>query len=84
MLPITDHSFTNYVSDGNARAETEGTKTAYCDYGCQATHTIADRVEEPDQIPDNSGAVVVIVAALCAIGVAAAVAGVAVRKKIKK
>ena len=35
------HSFTNYVSDGNASCETDGTKTAKCDR-CDATDTIAD------------------------------------------
>ena len=35
------HSFTNYVSDGNATCTEDGTKTAKCDY-CDATDTIAD------------------------------------------
>ena len=38
-----DHSFTNYVSDGNATCEADGTKTAVCDRdGCEETHTVAD------------------------------------------
>ncbi len=37
------HSFTNYVSDGNATCTADGTKTAHCDHaGCNATDTIAD------------------------------------------
>ncbi|MGN1061452.1 MAG: leucine-rich repeat protein, partial [Candidatus Coproplasma sp.] len=37
------HSFTNYVSDGNATCEQDGTKTATCDHeGCNATDTITD------------------------------------------
>ena len=35
------HSFTNYVSDGNATCTEDGTKTAKCDR-CEATDTIAD------------------------------------------
>ena len=37
------HSFTNYVSDGNATAETDGTKTAVCDYGCGETESVTDK-----------------------------------------
>lgn len=36
------HSFTNYISDGNATVDADGTKTAHCDRGCGATDTIAD------------------------------------------
>jgi len=36
------HSFTNYISDGNATTEADGTKTAYCDRGCGAKDTVAD------------------------------------------
>ena len=35
------HSFTNYVSDGNATCTVDGTKTAKCDR-CDATDTVAD------------------------------------------
>ena len=35
------HSFTNYVSDGNATCTEDGTKTAKCDR-CEETDTIAD------------------------------------------
>ena len=39
----SDHSFVNYISDGNATCETDGTKTAQCDYdGCTATDTVTD------------------------------------------
>lgn len=38
-----DHSFTNYVSDGNATYESDGTKTAACDRdGCNATDRKTD------------------------------------------
>ncbi len=40
-VPVVDHSFTNYVSDGNATYDADGTKTATCD-NCSATDTIAD------------------------------------------
>ena len=36
------HSFTNYVSDGNADWYQDGTKTAFCDYGCGQTQTVTD------------------------------------------
>ena len=36
-----DHSFTNYVSDGNAKCEQDGTKTAKCDR-CDKTDTVTD------------------------------------------
>ena len=35
------HSFTNYVSDGNATCTKDGTKTAKCDY-CDETDTVPD------------------------------------------
>ena len=38
-----DHKFTNYVSDGNATYESDGTKTAICDrVGCNAMDTILE------------------------------------------
>ncbi len=39
---ICDHIFTNYISDNNATCTEDGTKTAYCDYGCGATDTVVD------------------------------------------
>ena len=38
---ILDHSFTNYVSDGNATCTEDGTKTAKCDK-CEVNNTITD------------------------------------------
>ena len=35
------HSFTNYISDGNATCTADGTKTAKCDH-CEVTNTITD------------------------------------------
>ena len=41
--PAKGHSFTDYVSDGNATYAEDGTKTAHCDHsGCTETHTIPD------------------------------------------
>ena len=36
------HLYTNYVSDGNATCEADGTKTASCDHGCGKTDTTTD------------------------------------------
>lgn len=36
-----DHSFTDYVSDGNATCTEDGSKTAKCDR-CEATNTVTD------------------------------------------
>ncbi|MBR5827091.1 MAG: fibronectin type III domain-containing protein [Clostridia bacterium] len=36
----TGHSFTIYTSDNNATYFADGTKTAICNYGCGATHTV--------------------------------------------
>ena len=41
-VPVIPHSFTNYVSDGNATCTSDGTKTAVCDYGCGEQSTVAD------------------------------------------
>ena len=38
----TGHSFTNYISDGNATTEADGTKTAFCDHACGEKDTIVD------------------------------------------
>ena len=35
-----EHSFTNYVHDGNATCTDDGTKTAYCDHFCGAKDTV--------------------------------------------
>ena len=34
------HEFTDYVSDHNAYYNSDGTKTAVCNHGCGATHTV--------------------------------------------
>lgn len=36
------HSFTNYISDGNATLGSDGTKTAQCDHGCGQNDTVTD------------------------------------------
>jgi hypothetical protein len=43
------HSFTEYVSDGNATCQVDGTKTAHCDRGCGAVDTVSD----PGSITDH-------------------------------
>ncbi len=40
-LPL-GHSFTNYVSDGNATCTTDGTKTAKCDNSCGETDKMTE------------------------------------------
>jgi len=40
--PECEHSFTNYVSNGDATCTADGTKTAECDKGCGETDTVAD------------------------------------------
>ncbi len=37
-----NHSYTVYVSDENATAEADGTKTALCDYGCGNTDSVTE------------------------------------------
>ena len=39
---VKDHTYGEYVSDGNATCEADGTKTAACIYGCGLTDTVAD------------------------------------------
>ncbi|MGN0469147.1 MAG: leucine-rich repeat protein, partial [Acutalibacteraceae bacterium] len=41
VVPALGHSFTNYVSNGDATCTADGTKTAKCDR-CDATNTVAD------------------------------------------
>ena len=41
LLPL-GHSYTNYVSNGDATCGNDGTKTAKCDNGCGATDTVTD------------------------------------------
>ena len=47
-----DHSFTNYVSDGNATCTQDGTKTAKCDR-CDETKTIADEGSAKGHTPSD-------------------------------
>ena len=42
MTDATGHSYTDYVSDGNATCTEDGTKTAVCDHGCGYTDTETD------------------------------------------
>jgi len=42
FVPALGHSFTNYISDGNADCVTDGTKTALCDRLCGTKDTVAD------------------------------------------
>ena len=41
-VDASGHSFTDYISDGNATYEADGTKTALCDHGCGEKDTLPD------------------------------------------
>ncbi len=41
-IPMVDHSFTEYTSNNDAACEKDGTKTAFCDYGCGNSDTQTD------------------------------------------
>ena len=41
-LDTVSHVFTQYKSNGDATCTADGTKTAYCDYGCGTKDTVAD------------------------------------------
>ena len=43
VIEAIGHSFTDYISDGNATIESDGTKTAHCDNGCGAIDTVVDQ-----------------------------------------
>ena len=45
------HSFKNYVSDNNTTSKKDGTKTAYCDYGCSTTDIIIDKASTISSSP---------------------------------
>lgn len=49
VVPMTDHTFTNYVSNGDATCTKDGTETAVCDH-CDATdtRTVQDSKSEHD------------------------------------
>jgi len=51
VISKTGHSFTNYVSDNNAKPGVDGTKTATCDNGCGATETVT---EEGTALPEKA------------------------------
>ena len=42
VAPELGHSFTNYISNGDATCTEDGTKTAACDNGCGEEDTVAD------------------------------------------
>ena len=46
--PIVWHSFTNYISNNDATCMEDGTKTAWCDFGCGTTDTVADEGSKLD------------------------------------
>ena len=48
------HSFTNYVSDGNATCTADGTKTAECDNGCGETDTVTDEGSMTEHIYEET------------------------------
>lgn len=41
-LPIVECLFITYISDGNATCILDGTKTAFCNYGCGNSNTVND------------------------------------------
>ncbi len=43
IVGFTDHSFSVFVSDNNATFTADGTKTAFCDYGCGNKKTVTDK-----------------------------------------
>lgn len=51
-VPATGHSFTSYVSNGDAACTADGTETASCDNGCGAEDT---RVEEGSALGHDWG-----------------------------
>ncbi|MDM8300905.1 hypothetical protein [Collinsella tanakaei] len=51
-----EHSFTNYVSNGDATCTTDGTETATCDNGCGATDTRTDEGSQLDHKVATVGA----------------------------
>ena len=54
-LDPTNHKFTNYISDNNATTKADGTKTAYCDYGCGTKDTILDPGTKVPESETNQG-----------------------------
>ncbi len=52
--PALGHSFTNYISDGNATCTVDGTQTAYCDNGCGMSNTIIEEAVGHDIIVNAS------------------------------
>lgn len=52
--PALGHSFTNYVSDGNATCKSDGTKTAYCDNGCNNISTLTDEGSQLPHVDENN------------------------------
>lgn len=53
-IPAKQHSFTDYVSDNNAKPNADGTKTAECDNGCGATDTVTDEGSRFDCIDEEA------------------------------
>ena len=49
----TGHSFTDYVCDGNASCEADGTETAKCDHGCGKTDTRTDKDSKLDHMYED-------------------------------
>lgn len=41
LVPLVDHSYTNYISNGDATCTSYGTKTAYCDFNCGNSITVS-------------------------------------------
>ena len=56
LIPKLIHSYTNYVSNGDATCTANGTETATCDNGCGKTKT---RTDDDSMLPHTEGEVVV-------------------------
>lgn len=63
-LSLAECVFTAYESNNNATCTADGTKTAYCNYGCGATDTILD---EGSALSHNLGDFVVTKEATCTV-----------------
>ena len=49
-IPLQEHYFKYYVSDGNATCRKDGTKTSHCEYGCGETDVIVHQKGTHDPV----------------------------------
>ncbi|MBR5515325.1 MAG: leucine-rich repeat protein [Clostridia bacterium] len=48
VIPTADHKYENYISNNDATCKADGTKTAYCEFGCGNSNTIEDKGSSAD------------------------------------